>query len=79
MKSAGIIFSGAGAMALMVAYHSIPLLIVHGGIDSLAQLRPFLLVRFVGCGGRRFLSDVARGAIGLAGQGPQRCHTLVFS
>jgi hypothetical protein len=43
MKSAGIIFSGAGAMALMIAYHSIPFLIVRGGIDSLAQLRPFLL------------------------------------
>ena len=43
MKSTGIIFSGAGAMALMIAYHSIPFLIVRGGIDSLAQLRPFLL------------------------------------
>jgi len=43
MKSAGIIFSGAGAMSLMIAYHSIPLLIVRGGIDSPAQFRPFLL------------------------------------
>ncbi len=43
MKSAGIIFSGAGAMALMIAYHSIPFLIVRGGIDSPAQFRPFLL------------------------------------
>src|SRR5260370_2927870 len=43
MKSAGIIFSGAGAMALMIAYHSIPFLIVRRGIDSPAQFRPFLL------------------------------------
>ena len=27
----------------MISYHSIPFLIVRGGIDSPAQLRPFLL------------------------------------
>lgn len=69
MKSAGIIFSGAGAMALMIAYHSTAFLIVQGGIDSLVQLRPFLLSPSFGCGGCRLLADVARGAIGLAGHG----------
>ena len=54
MKSAGIICSGAGAIALMIAYHSIPFLIVRGGIDSSAQFRAFLLsatlaVAVVGC------------------------------
>ncbi len=63
----------------MIAYHSIPLLIVRGGIDSPAQFRPFLLSASLAVAVMGFYQMWRCGAIGLAGHGPQRCHTLVFS
>lgn len=43
MGQSGIIFAGSSSSRSYVFYYLIPFLIVAGGSDSLAKLRPFLI------------------------------------
>jgi len=52
MRQGGSIFAGPRAVGVMVFYYLIPFLIVAGGSDSLAKLRPFRDIGF--CVIRRF-------------------------